>query len=43
MNFKIDDILNDTIDGISKEMLSEIISEIINGTDIVVATDETNK
>ena len=29
MNFKIEDILNNTVDGVSKEELETVISEVI--------------
>ena len=40
MNFKIDDILNDTVDGISKDALATVISEVIDEEDIVLTVDE---
>lgn len=35
MNFKIDDILNDTVGGVSKEMLATVISEVVDGEEVV--------
>ena len=40
MNFKIDDILNDTVDGISKDALATVISEVIDEEDVVLTVDE---
>lgn len=36
MNFKIDDILKGTVDGVSKEELANVISEVIetNNSDV---------
>lgn len=42
MNFKIDDILNGTVDGVSKETIITVISEVINGDEIVATIGETN-
>lgn len=33
MDFKIEDILNNTVDGVSKETLSSVISEVITDAD----------
>lgn len=42
MNFRIDDILNGTVDGVSKEMIATVISEVINGEDVVATVGEGN-
>ena len=42
MNFKIEDILNNTIDGVSKEILTTVISEVINEENVVTAGDSAN-
>lgn len=43
MNFKIDDILNGTIDGISKDVIVTAIAEVISGEDVVATIDDTKK
>ena len=42
MNFKIDDILNGTVDGVSKETIVTVISEVIDGDDVVATVGERN-
>lgn len=42
MNFKIEDILNGTVDGVSKETIIVAISEVIDGENIVATVEEIN-
>ena len=42
MDFRIDDILNDTIGGISKEVLLNAIAEVVDGGNVVVTMELNN-